>query len=516
MKKVLSIVLVIAMLLSFSVMAFGATGEGAFEAVEAKCCYKENDTIYITLEFENIVDEFKLIMAAYKNDALCSAESFEITYEESVYDLEMEAKGGDKVKLFFWESISGLVPICEIVAEYIPTKYGYLINILEDGGEYEFEMLTDYGEIVSFACADKISIDEEMLEENESVISLLESSAEQANNSYEDEVNEKYHQIVMYSLNEMGEIARIDTVVSNVNKKISYIADDGAYYSPYGYKEYVSRYNSFGDFKVDKNTRVFFAPDNRDDVESYGAYRGSVGTFVNTMSYHVEAYGLSEDNVASVVMVYKEMIDPDKVYTSSSPMMIVNNKVKTAGGEIYIEGYSGKSYSPNHVYVNLEEVGSVTAIGKGDVIRYITNNKSEIIDYSIWYDASDAVQKVPCNDIDSAIQSRILEINATSIKPVVNSPNASFRLQYGTVASLTLGKDGDSICVVPTIKNDGIDMVTEGNGVVLWDVETTIKIFCHDGANGVTEAELTDIKAGETEVVVYSCGGELMAIYIVK
>lgn len=486
--------------------------DGLFDNVEIKYCHKENDTIYAIAEFENIVGEFKLIMAAYSGDMLCSIKSFDISYLDSYYELDMPAKGGDKVKIFYWEDVAGLVPVWEAVADYMPTEYGYLISVNETDGEYAFEMLTDEGEIVTFDCAEKIVLDDE-IEPLSNITTRLKSSAKSANATYEDEKNAKYSQIVMYALNENGEVAHIDTVVSFVNKKISTVADEGLYYSPYGYKQFVYKDKSFGDFTVGEDTIVFFAPDDRSAKDEYLAYKYSKNAFFNTKSYHVEAYGLSTDKVASAVVMYKD--NGKNIYRYDSPAMIVESKISSADG-VYVRGYALTSYSLKRVKVNMDSVKSLNAMGKGDVIRYLTNSSSEMVDYNVWYDADNPVQEESCAGVDEAISKRILEIKATSIDPVVNYPDATFRLQYGTVSSITLSKEGDTICVTPTIADDNCEMAYEGNGVIEWEIENIVKVFEYDKEEVLAVADLEDIVPGKTEVIAYSSQGQLRMLYIVK
>ncbi|MBR5536100.1 MAG: hypothetical protein IKU60_05575 [Clostridia bacterium] len=483
--------------------------DGLFESVAVKYCHRENDKIYVTVEFVGIVGEFKLIMAAYSGDMLCSVKSFDISYTDSCYELDMEANGGYKVKIFFWENKAGLVPVYEAVADYIPAEYGYLISVNEADGGYEFEMLTDEGEIVSFDCAEKIAIDDE-IEPLSNITTLLKSSAKGANAAYEDEENATYSQIVMYALNEMGEVARIDTVGSVVNKKISKVMDEGAYYSPYGYKQFEYKDKSFGDFSVSDDTLIFFAPDDRSDKDEYLVYKG-YKALRGTKIYHVEAYGLSEDKVASVVVMYKD--NGKNVYTYNSPAMIVNNKIKS-GDEAYITGYTLTSYSLKRVKVDTAEVEHLSGIGKGDIIRYITNSSNEMVDYKVWFDADNSVQQTGCASMAEAIENRILEINATSIDPVQNYPNASFRLQYGTVSDIALTNDGNSITVTPVIKKDSIAEAGT-DGTVEWEIERSVKIFEYTPEGVSASSDLTDIIPGESEVIAYSSGGKLGMLYII-
>ncbi len=214
--------------------------------------------------------------------------------------------------------------------------------------------------------------------------------------------------------------------------------------------------------------------------------------------------------------VFAEVVDKGILYPYSSPMMIVASRVLKSNGEVCLKGYKGTIYSLSTVYVDTEETRLLPAVGKGDVIRYVTNNSGEIIDYRIWYDADKPLQQESCDDIESAIAKRILEVQATSTTPVINYPNASFRLQYGTVNAVNLSKDGDTICVTPTIENDSIDMATEGNGVVEWEIESTVKIFEYADGNVLADADLEGIVPGKTEVIAYSSQGKLRMLYIIK
>lgn len=487
--------------------------EGVFADVEIEACYRIGNKIIARISFEDIVGKCTCIVAAYNSDgAMCSLTSFEASYLDSYYEIELDANGGEAVKVFFLENTQSLKPLCEAKVCYIPTEYAYLLSVNKKDGEYEFEMFTAGGEVKKFACAEELVINEEaFIDGDGGVTDRLEFSAESANKAYEDEINATYHQPVMYAVNENEEITHIDTVVSSVNKEISTLVNDGKYYASYGYKQFKMSARTFEDFKVSSDTKIIFVPDDRSETDSYMAYSSYRKPFIHLKSYHVEAYGLSASRTASLLLVYKA--NDRLTYRYDSPMMIVESKSLTKDGTV-IKGYTGTSYSLKHVTVS-DEVESVASIGKGDVIRYITDDSSKMTDYRVWFDASSPVQETPCDDIDSAISSRILEVKATSTEPVINYPQASFRLQYGTVADIVLSKEGDKITVVPTIAEDNCDMVTEGNGVVTWDIEDSVKIYKYEEGNVITEADLTKIKIGETRVVAYSSGGKLRMIYIV-
>jgi hypothetical protein len=132
--------------------------------------------------------------------------------------------------------------------------------------------------------------------------------------------------------------------------------------------------------------------------------------------------------------------------------MIVASKSETKDGTV-IKGYAGTSYSLRSVKVS-EDGPSLASIGKGDIIRYILDGSNELVDYQVWFDASEPEQLDSINDIDEAyatdeddIAKRILEIHSTSTTPRKDYPNATFRLQYGTVTDIILkdGEEDDSV-----------------------------------------------------------------------
>ena len=532
MKRVLSLTLTLMMLLSVSVTAFASeaasgsssTGsrpvlpEGFFESYNIGHCYREYDTIYAVVEFENIVDDFKLIMATYNDEnEMCSVKSFDISYLDSAYELEMDANGGDRVKIFLWEDMSGLVPLCELNTEYIPTEYGYILSVDKAEEMYEITMLTAEDEIKVFDMANNVVIDEEHFECDDSRIKdRLEFAAESANKAYEDETNAAFHQPVMYAVNENGELAHIDTVVSSVNRGISRLLkdDDGEGYSvPYGYREYTQASKTLVDFRVNSKTKIFFVPDDRSDIASYRTYEKYSDAFINTLSYHVEAYGLSASDYASLVLIYKE--NSDMVYTYKAPMLIVD-EITAVDDKVYATGYSGLSYDLKSVEVDTARIENIDAIGKGDVIRYLTDKKGIMADYTIWYDADNALQNEPCDSMEEAIENRILELMAGRVESVTNRPDAAFRLQYGTVYDIDLGEEGNAIYVTASIDEDNFDMVTDGDGVISWEMDDSVELYEYDGKNLKAAAIPETIRQGESKVIAYSVGGVLKSVYIVS
>jgi hypothetical protein len=221
--------------------------------------------------------------------------------------------------------------------------------------------------------------------------------------------------------------------------------------------------------------------------------------------------------------------DPSRIYTSSTPFLIVTGKSVTSKGTV-VKGYNYNSTSERSIVVSDDDGPSVSDIGKGDVIRYILDSSGELIDYQIWFDASNPSQLTSYSNISDAIDSRILEIHSTSTEPRTNYPSATFRLQYGTVTEIYLNDgssaDEETITVSPSLIEDDMEMAYDGNGVVTRTIGSSVKVFRYnrnlkngDLETGVDLEEILDYENygdDATRVITYSASGTLRMIYIIE
>lgn len=426
-------------------------------------------------------------------------------------------------------------------------KYAYLVALRQDSddSEYdlEFKLYTTDGKFIQIGSAAKITIDETKYKAlDDDILEKLGESADVAHSNYGDAENVNYHQPIIYQTNSDGLISAIYTVNSQENENISMQLniDDEVNYVPYdpGTDDdhdgeydgiaYKSSSKSFTDFKVSSSTKIIFVPDNRAATDDYLTFSSYSKAFANGRKYHVEAFGLTSSKTAALVLMYKQ--NDSRIYTSSSPWMIVASKSETKDGTI-IKGYQGTSYTLKSVTVSEEDGPSVTGIGKGDIIRYILDGNNELVDYQIWFDASDPEQLEPIGGVDDIMDSRIIAIHSNSAEPRPQDyPNATFRLQYGTVAELILDDDIDeeTISVSPIIVEDGIDIMDydkNDTGYMSKTISSSVKVFSYDrgGRNSdvVTEADLSEVldyaTYGEdaSRVIIYTASGTLRMIYII-
>ncbi len=451
----------------------------------------------------------------------------------------------------YLDAAGKIVAAAEATTKNSAEKYAYLIALRQDSDDsdydLEFRMYSTDGKFIQIGAASKIEIDGTKYKAlDEDILDVLEASAKTANSSYPNATNYTYHQPIIYQTNSDGLISVMHTVESTENEDISMSMEDedgDSYYVEYEERQYKSSSKSFTDFKVSSSTDIIFIPDNRNATDDYLTFSSYSKAFSNGREYHVEAFGLTSSKTASLVFIYSQ--NDSRIYTSSSPWMIVASKSDTKNGTI-IKGYAGTSYSLKSVTVSEDDGPSVSAIGKGDIIRYILDGNNELVDYQIWFDASEPEQLNPVSDIDEVyatdeedISKRIIEIHSTSTTPRKNYPTATFRLQYGTVTELILkdGEDDDSvdeetITVSPVLAEDGLEMdyfeqtVTNDLSTISKEIGSSVKVFSYDrgGRNSdvVTEADLSEILDYETygedatRVIVYTASGTLRMIYIIN
>ncbi len=457
---------------------------------------------------------------------------------------------GESAQVYL-DAAGKIVAAAEAKSDVSSEKYAYLFALRQDSddSEYdlEFKLYTTDGKFIQIGAASKITIDETKYKAlDDDILDVLEESADEANSNYSPD-SYGYHQPIIYQTNSEGLITTIYTVKSTENEDISMSMKNDKnelYYSPYDSGDddegvsYSSSSKSFGKFKVSSSTKIMFVPDNRGASDDYLTFSYSKA-FSNGRKYHVEAFGLTSNKTASLVLLYHQ--NDSRIYTSSSPWMIVASKSDTKNGTV-IKGYQGTSYSLKSVTVSEEDgPSSVADIGKGDIIRYILDSRNELIDYQIWFDASDPEQLEAISDVDEAyaededdIEKRIIEIHSTSTTPRKDYPNATFRLQYGTVTNLILKSDDDddsvdeqSIEISPFIVEDGcdIELGDDDKGFISEEIGSSVKVFSFDrsGRNSdvVTDADLTEVLSyseygdDATRVIVYTATGSLRMIYII-
>ena len=486
-----------------------------------------------------------------------------ITIGEKEYEIAesfLEYVGEDKPELnigdiaqVYLDNKNRVVAAAETKDENSSEAYAYLLSLRQDSDksdyDLEFWLYTTAGKYLQIGSASKVTIDGVKYKAlDDDIVKLLKKSAEAANANYPAADNVTYQQPIIYQTNSAGLVSTIYTVLSEENEDISMTMVDpdvklndekgsresDLYYSAYDDdRKYTSSNKSFTSntnddrtaFKVSSSTKIIYVPDMRSSTDDYLTFSSYSKAFSNSRKYHVEAFGITSSGTASLVLIYHE--NDSMVYTSSSPWMIVASKSDTKNGTV-IKGYGGTSYSLKSVTVDEEDGPSISAIGKGDIIRYLVNSSNKLVGYEIIFDVSNPTQMEPCSDIIEARDNRIFEVHSTSTDIRHNYPNAAFRLQYGTVTEMILDDDAvddKSITVSSTIAEDAMGVeIMAGDVVTTRALNSSVKVFYYDrngrSSDVVPEAELSDILTyseygnDATRVVTYSASATLRMIYI--
>lgn len=497
------------------------------------------------------IEENGLTYVTIKDEEYAVAPS----YEEYTGEDKVELKIGENAQVYI-DAFGRIVAAAEVSSGDSSEAYAYLWGVRQDSDDSEYDLefwlYTTSGKELQIGAASKIKLDGVKYKAlDDDILDELEKSADKANSYYPNAKNVVYQQPIIYQTNSEGLISVIHTVNSPDNEDISttMVDEDGdPYFVPYSegesgegrpYKSSSKNFavNNVTAFKVSSSTKIMFVPDNRANTEDYLIFSSYSKAFSNGRSYHVEAYGLTSSKTASLVLIYSQ--NDSRIYTSSSPWMIVASKSNTAAGTI-IKGYTGTSYSLKSVTLSEEDGPSVSEIGKGDIIRYILDGSGELIDYQIWFDASDPDQLDPISDAydeayatdEEDISKRILEIHSTSTVPRRAYPQATFRLQYGTVTGITLDDGTDSvdeeaIDISPYIVEDNVEITNDKDdrGFMSKEIGSSVKVFGFDrgGRNSevMTDVDLNEILDYETygedatRVIIYTASGTLRMIYIV-
>lgn len=365
-------------------------------------------------------------------------------------------------------------------------KYGYLLTASQadvDVGDKnyntEFYLLDELGNEREIGSKSKIKIDDvSYSDKDKDILSALRTAADKANEAYigangDDVKGQLYQQPVRYKLTSAGLLDELDTVETNSSKSDNDLSCDFKYN---GLQTYSSTGTRFEDFSVNSATKVIYVPDNRNDFDSYTIKTYS-SMFASGKGYHVEAYNVDKSNRdrAALVLVYKQNDNMTWGYGSSFMIVTDMSYGDTDSDYNKLTGYVttktsvGSSTRTYELSSDISE-SDFDEIGRGDIVRFLTNSAGRIAKIDLWFDASDPAQKESFSSLDEAIAARTLVYkSSTSGDPEPNDDiSSAFRLAYGTVTDI---ETADMfITVSPTLTSDNIEMETDdtlsGNSVI--------------------------------------------------
>ena len=330
--------------------------------------------------------------------------------------------------------------------------WAYLIGLSNESDDRERVMMkaiTSTDGRVALPCAKKINIDGKS---HKSDYKVLENIFKEGGNAF-------VKQLVRFSVNDNGEINKIDTVSFDSSAESMsnslHLVFDGKSVPTY----FKSNLKSFGmNVQYNANTVVFYIPEDESKLDDYIVV--PLSKFVTDKKYRIKAYSTDRysfnaeaiicyDNVVSTSpMMYQDYLT---VVSDISVGLNDNNEVVTK-----ITGYqkdneaSWNVQDSNVMKIGRTQIGYSSSpdgnlsVGVGDTIRFDTDSDGNIVNIQLIYDCSESEFHMP---ISADVQNEY----------IVSIGNGYSINEIGMVIPFRI-KDGGIICATDTsIKPDHIN-----------------------------------------------------------
>ncbi|MEE0867222.1 MAG: S-layer homology domain-containing protein [Clostridia bacterium] len=342
-------------------------------------------------------------------------------------------------------------------------QYGYIFAVGEnDDNSQAIRMITSSGTDTVYTLKSNVKFDGEKIKDTQ-VAERLRESALVANEGYMEKVEAwggtpngtEYSQLVRYSLSGTY-VDSIDTVIGIKGGSGDLLSHDiTVAYGQTTNSSSTQLKQSGVSFTVDSSTKILYVPDDRTDDSSYAVMTNSNAFPVSGKTYYIDAFGIDEKTKkAAFVLIYA--INPTLIYRSTSPYMIVSRRYYD-GDQLCFEGYVGTSTSLSTVKVSeygYKDLSSVepkaearaNVVDKGDVIRYIKDNKGEIVSLMVWYDADNPTQAEGVSTFNEAKENRMVSITDSG---------SSIELRYGM--PLDVDAENKTIRLTLFVESDELD-----------------------------------------------------------
>jgi len=275
--------------------------------------------------------------------------------------------------------------------------YGYLVEV--DERDKVLGIIDSSGGYKEggYELKDSVKVDGEKVKASNVFEKLEESAAVVEENATDDAELNGIAQPIRYSVSG-GKIEAIDTVIEIEGGSSDLLTYDGKF-SGEAESTSTTRVTVDGvNYAVNSSTLVIYVPDDRSDDGSYAVMKPS-SAFAVTAKRYAEVFAVdatSSNKLAKLVLVYGS--NPTHNFTGATPYMLVT-KVRNDGDTENIIGYVKTGTTESTVKVSTDRF--VTKIGDnenliegsdvkaGDIIRYIVDNKGEMIAIEMIYDASE-------------------------------------------------------------------------------------------------------------------------------
>lgn len=256
-------------------------------------------------------------------------------------------------------------------------NYGYLIALGDDGGVFETNpKVRIYNPGIGIAVydlAERVTVDRKSTKGFDEISAALKNFKPSISG-----------QFIGYSLNDKGEIAKLDTAYSAESEDGgSLIVDQNSSMQTYYYETKTFGYKTI----VNSSTVIFAVPtdDKLATAQDEDFALLPLNQFTDGDSYTVETYKFSEKEGFARYMVAKG--DINQMFTRPSDMLMVAGMQKQIrGDEEVVDVLVGYSAGVK-LELEIAPVYSIAASGikEGDLIRYTRNARGQIVDTEMIY-----------------------------------------------------------------------------------------------------------------------------------
>jgi|GEM_PF-2748472 len=268
-------------------------------------------------------------------------------------------------------------------------KYAYLVKAAKKNGlsnRVEFRLYTINKKFEDFISAENIKINGSRKLSGDEVLESI---------KYFDSLGrEQVHQLIRYSLNSNGEVSHIETAKEVGENELGSNIGFTKYKNPALEQKvvYNESHRTFGwQVRIDENTVVFCVPTNLKYINDILYYDIKyISDYRNSQSFYIEAYDVSEDRTAKVLIEKSEKGGGDPIRDKSKVVVItkITEVVDEEGNTTkMLYGYQDgkeiklpfdKDCDTIKYYGNNKEPSEIK---RGDLIRYGLNSKGQINDY---------------------------------------------------------------------------------------------------------------------------------------
>lgn len=368
---------------------------------------KKNDILSLMTDEKNLVTDAIVsqstatarvdgVIEDSGGDRIVLDDGREYKYSKNTADMEYFGilKIGAEYDFYFdhMGRIANVLPV-----DYGDVKYGYLADAAVEGVFDDKAMINIYmpgnGGLRVVKCADKVTIDGTVVSDAAKIVELLQTT------TYGAEAVKVVPKPVKYRLNSDGEINMLNTPVkgaAETDENIDFVRYGGFKSGTYNLETHIFG----GQVRVDADTKIFCVPlddadYNRRECYVLNDFNYLRGRLYPSSDENIEFYGMSKDMTAEVIVLHQRNIGGTDIgqRTPATVVSAVSKAINKDGDTVCrikawennkeVTVYASADFDANMTkYYNGADGDIVESVVKvGDIIRYSTNSKGEIVDY---------------------------------------------------------------------------------------------------------------------------------------